>query len=182
MEYIFITVLSVAGSLYAGIELGAPLFGVGMAVVAVVLVQLWRLWRRFWAEHPKLAKAGMIILGAFFVIGLSMAGVPLFSLAVCAAICIALISAFPGICRREKQRSEEALEQNIENIRLSMEERRRRDALDAQKRKAARAEAEHLEDLARLWERNAQKYGAASDIRKARDYREQANAAWRKIR
>ena len=33
-----------------------------------------------------------------------------------------------------------------------MEERRRRDALDAQKRKAARAEAEHLEDLARLWE------------------------------
>ena len=46
----------------------------------------------------------------------------------------------------------------------------------------ARAEAEHLEDLARLWERNAQKYGAASDIRKARDYREQANAAWRKIR
>ena len=74
------------------------------------------------------------------------------------------------------------MEQNIENIRLSMEERRRRDALDAQKRKAARAEAEHLEDLARLWERNAQKYGAASDIRKARDYREQANAAWRKIR
>ena len=182
MEYIFITVLSVAGSLYAGIELGDPLFGVGMAVAAVVLVQLWRLWRRFWAEHPKLAKAGMIILGAFFVIGLSMAGVPLFSLAVCAAICIALISAFPGICRRETQKSEEALEQNIENIRLSMEERRRRDALDAQKRKAARAEAEHLEDLARLWERNAQKYGAASDIRKARDYREQANAAWRKIR
>ena len=43
MEYIFITVLSVAGSLYAGIELGDPLFGVGMAVAAVVLVQLWRL-------------------------------------------------------------------------------------------------------------------------------------------
>ena len=59
---IFMTVFLAAGSLYAGIELGDPLFGVGMAVAAVVLVQLWRLWRRFWAEHPKLAKAGMIIL------------------------------------------------------------------------------------------------------------------------
>ena len=74
------------------------------------------------------------------------------------------------------------MEKNREYWQQDMEDYRRRKALDAQKRKAARAEAEHLEDLARLWERNAQKYGAASDIRKARDYREQANAAWRKIR
>lgn len=159
--------------------------GIAVAAAVIVAVQLGKLWKRFWGKHPKLAAVGKTLCWALvgvLIIILCLAGVPLFSLAVCAAICIALISAFPGICRREKQKSEEALEQNIENIRLSMEERRRRDALDAQKRKAARAEAEHLEDLARLWERNAQKYGAASDIRKARDYREQANAAWRKIR
>ena len=35
MEYIFMTVFLAAGSLYAGVELGDPLFGVGMAGAAV---------------------------------------------------------------------------------------------------------------------------------------------------
>lgn len=182
MEDIFIMVFFVAASLYYGITEGTPLIGVGMAVAVVVLVLLWKLWRRFWANHPKLARAGKIIFWSLFVIGLSMAGVPLIPLAVGAVLIIAFISAFPGIRQKEKQKTEEYVEESRRYWQQDTENYRRKKALDEQKRKAARAEAEHLEEMARLWERNAKKYGKASDIRKARDFREQANAAWRKIR
>lgn len=182
MEDIFMMVVLPAISLYSGIKIGNPLLGIGMAVASIVAVQLGKLWKRFWAEHPKLAKVCKIIFWSLLVIGLSMAGVPLIPLAVGAALIIAFIRAFPGIRQREKQKAEEFLERNREYWQQDMADYQRRKALDEQKRKAARAEAEHLEEMARLWERNAKKYGAASDIRKARDFREQANAAWRKIR
>lgn len=159
--------------------------GIAVAAAVIVAVQLGKLWKRFWGKHPKLAAVGKTLCWALvgvLIIILCLAGVPLIPLAVGAALIIAFIRAFPGIRQREKQKTEEFLEKNREYWQQDMEDYRRRKALDEQKRKAARAEAEHLEDLARLWERNAQKYGAASDIRKARDYREQANAAWRKIR
>ena len=185
MEYIFMTVFLVVASLYAGITEGHVLIGIGMAVASVVLVQLWRFWRNFWAKHPKLAEAGktfLWILGIILVIILSMMGLPLIPLAVGAVLLIAVIRSIPGMRRKQRQQTEEFLEDYRRELRQDTEDYRRRQALDREKRKAARAEAEHLEDLARLWERNAKKYGTASDIRKAKDFREQANAAWRKIR
>lgn len=159
--------------------------GVAAAAATVVAVQLGKLWKRFWGKHPKLAAVGKTLCWALvgiLIIILCLAGVPLIPLAVGAVLIIAFISAFPGIRQKEKQKTEEFLEENHQYWQQNTEDYRRRKALDEQKRKAARAEAEHLEDMARLWERNAKKYGTASDIRKARDFREQANAAWRKIR
>lgn len=185
MKYIFLTVVLVAVSLYTGITEGDILLGIKAAAVSVVLVQLLRLWMNFWAKHPKLAKAGktlLWILGIILVVILSMMGLPLIPLAVGAVLLVAMIQSIPGMRRKQKQETEEYLNNYRRALDQDMDNWKRKKALDEEKRKAARAEAEHLEDLARLWERNAQKYGTAADIRKARDFREQANAAWRRIR
>lgn len=159
--------------------------GVAAAAATVVAVQLGKLWKRFWGKHPKLAAVGKTLCWALvgiLIIILCLAGVPLIPLAVGAVLIIAFISAFPGIRQKEKQKTEEYVEESRRYWQQDTENYRRKKALDEQKRKAARAEAEHLEEMARIWERNAQKSGRAADIRKARDFREQANAAWRKIR
>lgn len=159
--------------------------GVAAAAATVVAVQLGKLWKRFWGKHPKLAAVGKTLCWALvgiLIIILCLAGVPLIPLAVGAVLLVAVIKAIPGMFQRESQKIEEFQEENHQYWQQNTEDYRRRKALDEQKRKAARAEAEHLEDMARLWERNAQKSGRAADIRKARDFREQANAAWRKIR
>lgn len=181
---ILFAVLAGAILLGVGITEGEPLLGIGMAFAFVAVVLMMRLWRNFWAKHPKLAKAGktlLWILGIILVIILSMMGLPLIPLAVGAVLLIALIGAIPGMRQREKQKTEEFLDDYRERLHERSEDSRRRDELWKEKRKAARAEADRLEDLARQWERNAQRYGTPSDIQKARYYREQANAAKRKL-
>ncbi len=153
-----------------------------MAVVSIVLMQLWKLWRNFWDKHPKLAKACKVTFGSIFVIVLILAGVPVIPIAVGAVLLIAVINAVPEMWRKEEQKTQEFLDDFHDEMQRDVEDYRRRQKLEDEKRKAARAEAEHLEDLARLWERSAQKYRTPKDIQKAREYREQANAAWRKIR
>lgn len=136
------------------------------------------------AEQPKPAKAGKTlrwILGSLIVIIVCIMTPQLIFLAVGAVLLIGMIQFVSAEHQRDKQRTEEWLDDYRERLHERSEDSRRRDELHKQKREAAKAEAAHLEEQARLWERNAKKYGAPSDIQKARYYREQANAAKRKL-
>lgn len=161
--------------------------GLGVALAAVILavMLLVKRWRNFCEKHPMLAsinKAICCLIGILFILFLSMAGVPIIPLAVGAVLLIGGINFLSKSHQRDKEKTQEFLDDFHDEMQRDVTDYRRRKKLDEEKRKAARAEAEHLEDLARLWERNAQKYRTTKDIRKAREYREQADAAWRKIR
>ncbi len=185
MKDIFALIALSAVYLFLGAMEGHIWAGAAMAAATVAVVLLGKLWKNFWAKHPKLRKVGKAIiwiLGIIFVIILILAGVPVIPIAVGAALLICFIKYIPEMNRKEKQKTQEFLDDFHDEMQQDVADYRRWKKLEDEKRRAARAEAEHLEDLARLWERNAQKYRTPKDIQKAREYREQANAAWRKIR
>lgn len=185
MKEIFALVALSAVYLFLGAMEGNIWFGVALSAMTVAIVLLEKLWKRFWAKHltlKKVCKAIFCVLGAILVVFLILAGVPIIPIAVGAVLLIAVINAIPEMWRKDEQKTQEFLDDFHDEMQRDVADYRRKKKFEEEKRKAARAEAEHLEDLARLWERNAQKYRTPKDIQKAREYREQANAAWRKIR
>jgi len=186
---IFMLVALSAVYLFLGAMEGHIWAGAAMAAATVAVVLLVKLWKSFWAKHltlKKVCKTIFCVLGAILVVFLILAGVPIIPTAISLAIIVLLIrfmfNSMPEMLRKDKQKTQEFLDDFHDEMQQDVADYRRRKKLEDEKRRAARAEAEHLEDLARLWERNAQKYHTAKDIQKAREYREQANAAWRKIR
>ncbi len=189
MKDIFMLVALSAVYLFLGAMEGHIWAGAAMAAATVAVVLLGKLWKNFWAKHltlKKVCKAIFCVLGAILVAFLILAGVPIIPTAISLAIIVLLIrfmfNSMPEMLRKDKQKTQEFLDDFHDEMQQDVADYRRRKKLEDEKRRAARAEAEHLEDLARLWERNAQKYRTPKDIQKAREYREQANAAWRKIR
>lgn len=94
------------------------------------------------------------------------------------------LALLPAVVSSTKSSTKNEMDQYLERRRSEIAADRRmweENKKKEQRQRALRDEAERLENQARFWEREAAKTGRQADAQKARDYRNMARDAWKKV-